>query len=269
MKFSVLMPVYSKENPDYFRLALDSIWHDQTLKPNEIVIVKDGPLTNALDLVLNEFSEIAPVKIVALEHNVGIGKALRAGVLKCSYEYIARMDSDDIAFPERLEKQILYLKQHPEVGILSSWISEFMDDITNIVSTRKVPEKHKEIINQLKARCPINHPTVVFKKEAVISSGNYKPYFLKEDIYLWLRLYSNDVIFANINESLLYFRISKDTYKRRGGIKYAISEFNILRYRYKINLINGFELLYYTAIIIPIRLAPTAVRAFIYTKLLR
>lgn len=263
------MPVYSKEDPDYFRLSLKSIWQDQTLKPNEIVIVKDGPLTKALDVVLNEFSEIAPVKIVALKHNVGIGKALSKGVLQCSYEYVARMDSDDIAFPDRFEKQISYLEEHPEVGILSSWIDEFIDDASNVVSTRKVPENHDEIVSKLKAKCPINHPTVVFKKEAVIRSGNYKPYYFKEDIYLWLRLYSNNVIFANINESLLYFRISKDTYKRRGGKKYAMSEFNILRYRHKIDLINGFEFLFYTAVIIPIRLAPTSVRAFIYTRLLR
>jgi len=269
MKFSVLMPVYNKENPDYFRVALDSIWHDQTLKPDEIVIVKDGPLTDALDLVLNEFSKIAPVKIVALKQNVGIGKALSGGVLQCSYEYIARMDSDDVAFPDRFEKQMSYLKEHPEVGILSSWIDEFIDDVSNVVSTRKVPGKHDEIVGNLKSRCPINHPTVVFKKEAVIRSGNYKPYFLKEDIYLWLRLFSNNVIFANVNESLLFFRISTDTYKRRGGRKYAQSELNILRYRYKIDLINAFEFLFYTVIIIPIRLAPSSVRAFIYTKLLR
>lgn len=263
------MPVYNKENPDYFRTALDSIWHRQTLKPNEIVVVKDGPLTDALDLVLNKFSEIAPVKIVALKHNVGIGEALSRGVLECSYEYIARMDSDDVAFPERFEKQMWYLKQHPKVGILSSWIDEFIDDTTNVVSTRKVPEKHAEIVHQLKSRSPFNHPAVVFKKEAVIKSGNYRPYYLKEDVYLWLRLFSNNIIFANINESLLFFRTSKDTYKRRGGVKYAQSEFNLLRYGYKIHLTNGFEFLFYTALIIPIRLAPTSIRAFIYTKILR
>ena len=269
IKFSVLIPVYFKENPDYFRLALQSIWHDQTLKPNEVVIVADGPLTKELDHVIKEFSKIATVKVVALKNNVGIGKALNEGVTKCSYDYIARMDSDDIAFPIRFEKQISYLEEHPEIGILSSWIDEFIDDADNVVSTRKIPENHIEIIKNLKGRCPINHPTVVFKKSAVISSGNYLTYFLKEDIYLWLRLYANKIIFANINESLLAFRITKDTYKRRGGFKYAKSEFNIFKFRYKIGLINRFQLVYYLAITIPIRLAPALIRSFIYSKLLR
>jgi glycosyltransferase involved in cell wall biosynthesis len=269
MKFSVLIPIYNMESPLFFREALHSIWQDQTLKPDEIVIVKDGPLTNELDHVVKEFSEIAPVKIVALKSNVGIGKALNQGVIQCSYDYIARMDSDDIAFPNRFEKQISYLEQHPEIGILSSWIDEFIDNKHNVISTRKVPKKHVEIIKKLKGRCPINHPTVVFKKEAVITSGNYKPFFLKEDAYLWLRLYINNVVFANIDESLLFFRITKDTYRRRGGLKYAISEYKILKYRYTIGFINIFELSWYLLITIPIRLAPPSVRAFIYTRFLR
>ena len=269
MKFSVLMPVYNMENSLFFREALHSIWQDQTLKPDEIVIVKDGPLTKELDFVLKEFSKIAPVKIIALKNNVGIGKALNEGVAQCSYDYIARMDSDDIAFPYRFEKQITYLKQHPEIGVLSSWIDEFIDTKDNVISTRKVPEKHVEIIKKLKGRCPINHPTVVFKKEAVIASGNYQPFFLKEDAYLWLRLYNNNVVFANINESLLFFRITKEMYRRRGGLKYAVSEYKILRYRHSIGFINFFELIYFLTLTIPIRLAPAFIRAFIYSKLLR
>lgn len=269
MKFSVLMPVYSKENPIFFTNALRSIWHNQTLKPNEIVIVKDGPLTKELEMVLNNYIKIAPLKIIALKENVGIGKALNIGVNECSYNYIARMDSDDIAFPNRFEKQISYLKQHPEIGILSSWIDEFIDVEENVVSTRKVPEEYKEIVKGFKGRCPLNHPAVVFTKEAVLGAGNYQPFFLKEDAYLWLRMLKKNTIFANINESLLFFRITKDTYRRRGGLKYAISEYKILKYRYTIGFINIFEFSYYLLMTIPIRLAPPSLRAFVYNKFLR
>jgi glycosyltransferase involved in cell wall biosynthesis len=269
MKFSVLMPVYCKENPLYFKEALLSIWNDQVLKPNEIVIVKDGPLTIDLENILTKFSKLLPLKIVVLEENVGIGKALNLGVTACSFNYIARMDSDDVAHPNRFEKQINFLKKHPEVGILSAWIDEFIDTKKNIISTRKVPTNHKEIIDSLKGRCPLNHPAVIFKKDEVIKVGNYKPFFLKEDIYLWLRLYMNKTTFANIDESLLYFRITKDTYKRRGGFKYAISEYKILKYRHNIGFITIFEFAYFVLLTIPIRMAPAFIRSFVYAKLLR
>lgn len=269
MKFSVLMPVYKKENPFFLTQALQSIWDNQTLKPNEIVIIKDGPLTNELEIVLSNYAKIAPTKIIALKENVGIGKALNIGVNECSFNYIARMDSDDIAFPDRFKKQINFLEKNPNLGILSAFIDEFIGTKDNIISTRKVPINHQEIIKNLKGRCPLNHPAVVFKKEAVLAAGNYKPFFLKEDAYLWLRLYEKKTVFANINESLLYFRITKDTYRRRGGFKYAISEYKILKYRYTIGFINIFELSYYLLLTIPIRLAPPLVRAFIYNRFLR
>lgn len=269
MKFSVLMPVYGKENPFFLTQALQSIWDNQTLKPNEIVIIKDGPLTNELEIILSNFAKIAPTKIKALKENVGIGKALNIGVNECSFDYIARMDSDDIAFPDRFYKQINFLEQHPKIGIVSSFIDEFINTKDNIISTRKVPLSHEQIIENLKGRCPLNHPAVVFKKEAVLAAGNYQPFFLKEDIYLWLRLFENKTIFANINESLLYFRITKETYKRRGGLQYAISEFKILKYRFDIGLINIFQLFYFIFLSVPIRLAPAFIRSFIYSRFLR
>jgi len=269
MKFSVLISVYKKENPKFLKEALKSIWDDQILKPNQIIIVKDGPLTQELNEVLELFSVSSPTKFVELEFNVGLGLALQEGVKHCSFEYIARMDTDDIAYPERFNKQMSFLFKNPNVSVLGTFIDEFINTIDNVKSVRRVPEKHQDIIKKLKGRCPLSHPTVVFKKEAVINSGNYKPFFLKEDIFLWLRLYSNNYIFANIPESLLYFRISDDTYKRRGGYKYAKSEFKILFYRYKIGLINFFELLKFILLTIPVRLAPSFIRVFIYTKLLR
>ena len=268
-KFSVLISVYIKETPLFLKEALKSIWDDQTLKPNEIVIVKDGKLNEELEQVLDEFSNKAPTTFVSLDKNLGLGLALREGIKHCSFDYVARMDSDDIAYPYRFEKQINYLEKKPEISILGSYIDEFINYIDNVKSVRKVPEKHQDIIKMLKGRCPLSHPSVIFKKEAVINSGNYQPFLLKEDIYLWLRMYSNNYIFANIPESLLYFRITKDTYKRRGGYKYAKSEFRILFYRYSIGLINFFELIKFILLTIPVRLVPSFMRNFIYTKLLR
>ena len=269
MEFSVLLSVYGKEKPEFLEVALQSIWDDQLLKPNEIVIVKDGALTIGLENVLEKFSRKAPTKFVVLSANVGLGLALREGVKQCSFEWIARMDTDDVAHPARFLKQITFLRKNPNIAILSSWIDEFIGTKENIVSTRKVPSDHQSCIKMLKYGCPLNHPSVVFKKKAVINAGNYKSFFLKEDAYLWLRLYAKNYKFANVNESLLYFRVSEEMYKRRGGYKYAKSEVKILFYRYKIGLISFLEFMLYVGLTVPVRLAPSKIRLFIYTKILR
>jgi|SaaInlStandDraft_1057018.scaffolds.fasta_scaffold02331_7 glycosyltransferase involved in cell wall biosynthesis len=266
--FSVLISVYIKEKPEFLKKSLQSIWDDQILKPNEIVLIKDGILTKELDDTINDFSKNKPVKVITLKQNIGLGLALQEGVKNCSYEYIARMDSDDIAYPERFKKQMSFLVNNPHIDILGSYIGEFIDSIDNINSVRKVPLEHSEIIKNLRGRCPLNHPTVIIRKSALMKAGNYKPFFLKEDIYLWLRLYSYDFQFANLPECLLYFRLSKDTFKRRGGYKYAQSEFKIFLYRYKIGLINVFQLIFYLTLTLPVRLVPSFLRVFIY-KFLR
>jgi glycosyltransferase involved in cell wall biosynthesis len=106
MSLSVLMSVYYKENPEYLQQALESIWDAQTLKPDEIVLVEDGPLTTELYSILtnwkNKLDKI--LKRVPLEKNEGLTKALNMGIEHCSGEFIARMDSDDISCPNRFEE---------------------------------------------------------------------------------------------------------------------------------------------------------------------
>ena len=268
-KFSVLMSIYIKDKPEYLEKALCSIWDNQILKPNEIILVKDGLLTKELDCLIQKFSKKKPVKVITLKKNLGLGLALQNGVEHCSYEYIARMDSDDIAYPERFKKQISFLTNNTHIDILGSYISEFNGSIHNIKSVRKVPKNHSEIIKNLRARCPLNHPTVVLRKSALIKAGNYKPFYLKEDIFLWLRLYACNFKFENLTECLLYFRTSTDTYKRRGGYKYAQSELKIFLYRYRIGLINPFQLIFYLSLTLPVRLAPSFLRIFVYKFFLR
>ena len=172
ISFSVLIPIYSKENPLFFQQALDSILN-QTLLPNEIVIVKDGPLTEDLDSILEKYvSEYQNLfNIVPLEKNVGLGEALKIGIKKCKFNIIARMDSDDIARNDRFEKQIKYLKVHNDIDVLGSWISEFEENPENIISYRQLPVDHDEIHKFGQFRCPINHMTVMYKKTAVLKAG--------------------------------------------------------------------------------------------------
>lgn len=268
-KFSVLISVYYKENSDFLKLALRSIWEEQELKPSEIIIVEDGPLPQQLSDIIIEYSYDKPILNIKFEENMGLGEALKIGVENSSYEIIARMDTDDISKPNRFEKQFNYLQKHTKCDVVGSWIEIFEDNIEDIKFLKKLPSTHNEIIKFLKYRCPFNHPTVMFRRRAVLAAGNYDSSFLKEDMSLWLRMSNDKCKFANIPESLLYFRQSKDTFKRRGGKKYALSEIKMFKLRKDFNLINFFEFLIYLTATITIRLIPPNARENVYKLLLR
>jgi len=266
MNFSVLMSVYKNDNPIYFEQALNSIYEKQTLKPNQIVIVKDGPLTLKLENVLKNFSEICKCRldIICLLKNVGLGKALNIGLEKCAHEIIARMDSDDISKSNRFKVQIDFIKNNPNIDVVSSYIEEFEGSVDNIVSMKRLPSDHKGCIKMLKYGSPFNHPATVFKKNKIKEAHGYKDFYLKEDTFLWLRMSTKNNVFGNIQESLLFFRVNKNMYKRRRGIKYANSELKLFIFRYKIKLISLKELILLGLPIILIRLLPSMILKKIY-----
>lgn len=230
LRFSVLISVYYKEVPEYLNLALKSITDDQILKPNQIVLVKDGPLTKELDKVIKKYIKKYNklFKIISLEKNYGLGKALNIGLENCDYELVARMDGDDISKPERFQEQIEVFKNNNELDMIGSWIDEFEVKNQNIKirSIRSVPEKNQDIHKKLRSVCIFNHPTVMYKKSKIIEAGSYSQEFILEDYYLWIRLALNNCKFYNIQKSLLFFRITLDTSKRRGGIKLLKNDFN-------------------------------------------
>lgn len=182
--YSVLMSVYKKESAENLRQAIVSI-QKQTVKPDDFVLMCDGPLTSELDEVIQEKAlELGPVlNVIRLKENVGLGAALNTGIRKCKYELVARMDSDDISLPDRCERQLGIFKKYPEISICSGTIEEFVGDVQNITGKRIVPENNKDIVQFAKKRCPYNHPCVMYKKSAVIDSGSYRQELL-EDYYL-------------------------------------------------------------------------------------
>lgn len=265
--FSVLLSVYHKEKAEFLDEALNSIVC-QTLKPDEIIIVEDGPLTNELNNVLDKFeTENKCVKRVPLKVNSGLGKALNEGLKHCSNDLVARMDTDDIAFPDRFEKQVEFMDRHSEIDACSSWVDEFVMEKGNVTSVKKLPETHKEIIKYAKHRCPLNHPAVVYRKKAVLDVGGYTGF--PEDYMLWVRMLMNGSKFHNLQESLLYFRFSPEVIKRRGGWKYAKDELKTQMQFYKMGFIGCTTLLYNISIRITVRLIPNFVREIIYKKGLR
>lgn len=267
--FSVLLSLYIKEQPSFLRKSLDSVF-SQTLLPSEVVLVEDGPLTPDLESVVSEFQcRYSILKVIALEQNQGLGKALNEGLKYCSYDLVARMDTDDIAKPDRFEKQIEVFRNNPEIDICSAWIDEFEGAPTNLISTRKLPENHQDIAIYAKTRCPINHPVVMFKKNAVLAAGGYLHFPLFEDYYLWIRMLMNGAKFYNIQESLLYFRFSPQMFKRRGGWKYAIDEVRFEKLLLDIKMISWACFIKNVIIRFPVRIAPNKFREWLYTKKLR
>ncbi|WP_165835591.1 glycosyltransferase [Ruminiclostridium sufflavum] len=270
MNYSVLMSVYKKDNADWLALSIESMLN-QTLKPNEIVIIEDGPLTEELNQVLHNFYNEFPsvFKIVALPKNVELGLALRRGILECKNELIARMDSDDISVPVRCEKQIEYMCSHPDIGMVGCIIDEFINETSNVIAHRILPEKHNEIVKFSKRRVPITHPTVMFRKSDVLRCGNYKERYLVEDYDIFVRLLMNGVKAYNIQSPLVYVRVSDDFYKRRGGRRYLTSllSFNVELYR--MGWTSKIDFMVRSIANIVVCFMPNMIRDIIYKKLLR
>lgn len=262
--FSVLMSVYKKENPAFLRDSLTSVFN-QTLTAKEVILIKDGPITDELDSVISQFEQKQKeLRIIPFEKNRGLGKCLNDGIKLCSYEIIARMDTDDIAKPERFEEEYNFLYTHPEYDIVGSWIDEFISTPDNIIAQRKVPQWHKDIYEYAKRRCPINHPTVMYRKKAVLAAGGYLEKYFPEDYFLWIRMLMSGAKFYNINKSLLWFRYSPDTIRKRGGWKYAKDEVIVQHNIYKLGFISIPVMIENIAIRFSTRILPYPIRKLIY-----
>lgn len=223
-KYSVLMSVYKKESPIFFELSINSMLN-QTLPADEIVLVKDGPITGELQKVINKFEGMYPkiFNIVSLKENVGLGKALDIGIEVCKNDLIARMDTDDISLPERCQRQIDEFNTDPSLSIVGTMTAEFYDDPENIVSIRKVPTNNSEIYKFMKRRSPFNHPTVMYRKKDVIECGGYGKMRRKQDLDLFSRMINSGCKAKNIDESLVLFRSNAENLSRRKSWSYVSS----------------------------------------------
>jgi len=273
INFSVLMSIYSKENPIFFRKALDSLMN-QTKRPNEIVLIKDGPLTNELDEVISEFIIKFQnlFKIITLPENKGLGNALSIGVLECKNEIIARMDTDDICVLNRFEKQIEFLNSNPNIDLVGTNVEEFNKEPGDLNRFRKMPEKGEALLSYARFRNPVNHPTVMFRKSKVLEAGNYNgDILLFEDFSLFIRMLQKGSVFYNLQECLLYFRtgLGIDVIKRRSGLFYVTNELKFANLALRIKRITFFEWIFYICTKLPLRLLPPKVILFVYNKFLR
>jgi len=269
-EYSVLMSVYFKEKPEWLKYSIESMLN-QTIKPNEFVIIEDGKLTEDLDNVIEKFVNENPnlFNIIKIPKNGGLGPALELGITKCSNEFIARMDSDDYSIPNRIEKQFEIYEKYPHLGLVGSNVEEFENDISNINCHVVLPENHEQIYKFSKKRCPFRHPSLLYKKSEVLKAGNYREFYLCEDYDLYVRMLQSGCECYNIQEPLVYMRIGSDFYKRRGGWKYMKTILKFKNEQLKTGYFSIFDYLRSTIPHIVVCLIPNFLRDWIYRNLLR
>lgn len=268
IKFSVLMSVYKNDTVDNVKIAIESLLN-QTMLPSQIVIISDGPIPAKLKDLLCEYEKNDLFDIYYRDVNLGLGPTLNEGLLKCKYDYVARMDADDESLPERFENQLLYLESHSDIDAVGTIVDEYDEEMNYIISKKCVPETSREINKYLQSRNPINHPTIVYKKSKVLEVNGYEdfPYF--EDYYLWAKMICNGSKFYNIQKSLYKFRAGSSMIKRRGGKKYLSCIKKFEKALLDLGVID--KNIYYKNLTkrYIVSLLPNGLRQMLYMKLLR
>jgi glycosyltransferase involved in cell wall biosynthesis len=270
VKYSVLMSLYNKEKPNFLRHSIDSMIN-QTVMPDEIVIVKDGTLTNELERVIQEFIDKYPklFNIIKSEKNIGLGLALNLGLNNCRNELVARMDTDDISLPDRCIKQISVFERNDELSLVGTMVDEFNEDPNNIISSRIVPTTHNEIYEFAKRRSAFNHPTVMYKRSKVMECGGYSNLRRNQDVDLFGRMLFSGAKAANIDESLLLFRSNSDLSKRRRSWENTKSYIATIHRLWKIGYSGIWDLSIVSIGQTIMFLCPLGLQNWLYKKFLR
>lgn len=262
--FSVLLSVYNKENPIYLDQSLKSIYTDQKIKPNEIILVKDGPINIDLENVIEKWMQILPsiLRVITLKENNGLAKALNIGLKYCSNDLVARMDTDDLSTPERFHHQVLFMIKNPDIAVSSGVIEEYDSLLETKISERTLPLSHEEIKSFAKRRSPISHPACIFRKSIILKEGGY-PNIYPEDYALWGKLINNGYIFGNIPEKLIKMRAGRSIMERR-GLDFLKGEIKTYYYFNKIGFINNKDLILNIILKSITRLSPRWVKIILY-----
>jgi glycosyltransferase involved in cell wall biosynthesis len=274
MHFTVALCVYIKDNPKYFKEALESIVN-QTKLPSQVVIVVDGEINKLLSDVIEAMKKVfiklhIDCDIEYLPNNVGHGKARRLSIEKAKYQLIALMDADDISRSYRFQKQLEAFKNNPMLSIVGGQIAEIQHNTKKEIGKRVVPQTDAEIKHYIKSRCPFNQMTVMFKKDAVLEAGNYQDFFHNEDYYLWIRMYLKGFSFYNLEDVLVDVRVNEEFYARRGGWRYFMSEYKILHIMYKNGIISLPKYLFNVTIRFVLQVVLSdGMRGYIFKKLAR
>jgi glycosyltransferase involved in cell wall biosynthesis len=261
------LPVYRGDNPEYFRQAFTSAVEKQTLRPDEVIVVQDGPVPPELADMIGKLRAESPVttRLVALPDNVGLASALMHGLAACSHDIVARMDADDIALSSRFERQVpLVASTYDLVG---AGMLEF-DGSGNIVGRRVPPVGPEAIQKAARMRDPFNHPTVVYRKSAVLAVGGYQDLALMEDYLLFARMLQSGASVANLADPLVMYRVDAGAYARRGGLRLFRSELALQRHLLRQGFVTPSQYVRNVAVRGAYRFVPTPVRRALYKRAL-
>ena len=271
MHFSILLSLYFKESPAFLFQCFESIWDQQTLKPTEIVLVLDGPISQGLTKSVEHWQQKLGniLKIVTLAENVGLGKALNEGLKHCTNEWVFRMDTDDICTPDRFSKQVAFIEKNPDVVLFGGQILEFNQDVSDAHVLKAVPENHNEIKKFARNRCPFNHMTVAYKKSVIMGLGGYKHHLFMEDYNLWLRVIGAGYKVANLPDVILYARVGNGMHARRKGYEYIKSEKQLLKLKKELKLQSPIHANILFLLRSSFRLLPSSLLGKIYNTFLR
>ena len=271
MNFSVLSSIYYKESPAHFNACMESIWDAQTLRPTEIILIEDGPLTPELDEVIEQWQNklVDTLCVKKLEKNVGLGKALNEGLKHCTNEWVFRMDTDDICTPDRFSKQVAFIKENPDVVLFGGQILEFNQDVSDAHVLKAVPENHNEIKAFAQNRCPFNHMTVAYRHDVITLLGAYQHHLFMEDYNLWLRVIGAGYKVANLPDVILFARVGNGMHARRKGLEYIKSEKQLLKLKKELKLQSPIHANILFLLRSSFRLLPSSLLGKIYNTFLR
>lgn len=267
--FAVLMSVYKSEQPQFLVESLESIQH-QTIQPDQIVIVKDGPLTPELDATLNQYQQEwgDRCKLITLPQNRGLGAALNKGTKFVTSEWVARMDSDDIAVSDRFAIQLTAINANPDVVLVGGQIDEFDQQVDEVLGKREVPCSTNQIRNFMKYRSPFNHPTVMIKTAVLNEVGGYQADGKLEDYFLWARVIATGQPVLNVPETLVHMRVGAGMYGRRGDWSNLRHIFRLRRFMKKKGLISTREEMVGDLMQVGNIVVPEKVREIVYKRFL-
>lgn len=269
--FSILMSLYHKEIPEHFDACMKSIWDQQTLKPTEIVLVEDGPLTTELYESIALWSERLQqnLRIIKLEDNVGTGKAKNIGLQYCQNDIVFIVDTDDISVSDRFEKQMKCFEADDELVILGGQITEFTDDISSLSGMRIVPLDNLALREYAKKQSPFNNMTIAYRRPKIIEVGGYQHHLWMEDYNLFLRVIAKGYKVQNLPDVLVYARIDNGMHARRKGYEYIKSEKQLLNLKKELKIQNPIHANILFLIRSAFRLMPSSLLGKIYNTFLR
>ena len=267
-QFSVLLPIWAGDRPDFLAAAFESTVDGQTRPPDQVVVVQDGPVGEQLGKRVAELAGASrvPVDVLVLERNIGLGPALDAGLAACRHPIVARMDADDISVAHRFAVQLPVIESG--VDIVGSGLAEFTDDPEQVVGTRTPPIEPADIRERARFAVPFNHPTVVYRRDLVLAVGGYTDFARMEDYLLWAKLILAGARVANVAEPLVKYRVGAGAYARRGGLEQLRTELEVQRRFRRLGFTTRNQYLRNVAVRGGYRLVPEGLRRAAYRRLI-